>query len=215
AELIRRRPDVRAAERRVAAQSALVGVATAELYPEFSIFGTLGWQARDFSKMFTSLANKGTVGPSFNWKILNYGRLANNIRVNDALFFELATMYQETVLRANQEAEDAIVAFLESQQIVAVLQESVDALVKACDVAMVQYRNGQVDYNRLATLQSELVTYQDDLASATAEVALSLIQIYKALGGGWQIRCRRLPPLVTETVVSELEVLPTPTPETN
>jgi len=206
AELIRRRPDVRAAERRVAAQSAMIGVATAQLYPAFSIFGTLGWHASDFSTMFTSAANTGTVGPSFNWDILNYGRIANNVRVQDARFNEFVFMYQQTVLRANQEAENAIAAYLQSQLIVAALQESVNALEKSCQVAMVQYRNGEVNYNRLATLQSELVTYQDNLASARAEVALSLIQIYRALGGGWQIRCRPLP----ETVVtaSEVELLP-------
>lgn len=206
AELIRRRPDVRAAERRVAAQSAAIGVATAQLYPAFNIFGTLGWHAHDFGSMFTSSANTGTIGPSFNWDILNYGRIANNVREQDARFDEFVFLYQETVLRANQEAENAISAFLESQIAVAALQESVNALESACQIAMVQYRNGQVSYNRLATLQSELVTYQDNLASARADVALSLIQIYKVLGGGWQIRCRHLPEMVVDA--SEVEPLP-------
>lgn len=211
AELIRRRPDVRAAERRVAAQSALIGVATAELYPAFSIFGTLGWHASDFNKMFSPAANQGTIGPSFNWSLLNYGRIVNNVRVQNARFSELVSLYQQTVLHANQETEDAIVAFLQSQQIVTALQESVSALEKSCDLGMIEYRNGEIDYNRLATLQSELVTYQDDLASAQAEVSLSLIQIYRALGGGWQIRCRALPEMAVTTPQAEL--LPSIEPE--
>jgi len=206
AQLIRRRPDVRAAERRVAAQSALIGVATAELYPAFNIMGTFGWHASDFSKMFSSDANHGTVGPSFNWGILNYGRVANNVRLQNARFCELVALYKQSVLRANQEAEDAIVAFLQSQQIVAALQEGVEALEKSCELALIQYRNGEVDYNRLATVQSELVTYQDNLASAKSEVTLSLIQIYKALGGGWQIRCRALPEVIV--LAPEAELLP-------
>ncbi|TWT29326.1 Outer membrane protein OprM precursor [Posidoniimonas corsicana] len=201
AELIRRRPDVRAAERRVAAESALIGVATAELYPAFSITGSLGWHASEFSSLFTSAANNGTVGPSFHWNILNYGRIANNVRVQESKFREQVALYQQTVLRANQEAEDAIVSYLQSRELVAALQESVDALKKSSAVAVIQYRNGQVDFNRVATVQSQLVTYQDNLASAQASVALSLIQIYKALGGGWQIRCG----VSSESVVAAAE----------
>lgn len=210
AQLIRRRPDVRAAERRVAKQSAMIGVATADLYPAFNILGTLSWHASDFSKMFTSAANAGTVGPSFSWNILNYGRVANNVKAQDARFRELVLMYQQTVLRASREAEDAIYAFLQSQLIVAELQKSVAALKKSVGVAMVQYRNGAVDYNRLATLQTELVSYQDDLASARSEVVLSLIQVYKALGGGWQIRCHPLPEWEVVSPESAPEPLPPP-----
>ncbi len=214
AELIRRRPDVRAAERRVAAESAMIGVATAELYPAFDIRGTLGWHANDFGDMFSSAANYGTVGPSFHWNILNYGRIANNVRVQNSEFSEQVALYQQTVLRANQEAEDAIVSYLQSQQLVATLQVAVDALEKASDVAVIQYRNGKVDYNRVATVQSELVTNQDNLAAAKANVALSLIQIYKALGGGWQLRCRPLPELAVATEpVGAIEVLPPVLPD--
>lgn len=204
AELIRRRPDVRAAERRVAAQSAMIGVATAQLYPAFNITGTLNWQAREFGRMFTSAANTGTIGPSFNWDILNYGRIANNVRVENDKFCEFVYMYKESVLRANREAEDAIVSYLQAQQTVAELEKSVAALKKSCQIATVQYRNGETSYNRLADLQSQLVTYQDNLASAQGDVALSLIQIYKALGGGWQIRCRRLPEMVAAVPQIEL-----------
>ncbi len=206
AELIRRRPDVRAAERRVAAQSAAIGVATAQLYPAFNITGSLNWQAGQFNRMFSSPANTGTIGPSFNWDILNYGRIANNVRVENDKFCELVFLYKESVLQANREAEDGIVSYLQAQATVAELEKSVAALEKSVDIATVQYRNGETTYNRLADLQSQLVTYQDNLASARGDVVLSLVQIYKALGGGWQIRCRRLPEMVA--AAPEIELVP-------
>lgn len=209
AELIRRRPDVRAAERRVAEESALIGVAAADLYPEFHILGTISWHASDFGSMFNSAANAGVLGPSFNWKILNYGRIANNIRGQTARFQEFVFLYQQSVLRANEEAENAIVAYLESQLMTDALQRSVNALERANEVALVQYRNGEVNFNRIANLQREMVSEQDNLAAAQAEVAISLIQIYRALGGGWQIRCWPAQPPVV--VSSEPEMIPPPT----
>lgn len=208
AELIRRRPDVRAAERRVAEQSALIGVAAADLYPEFKIMGTLSWHANDFPSMFNSAANSGTIGPSFNWKILNYGRIANNIRGQTASFQEFVFTYQESVLRANEEAENAIVSYLQSQLLVDALQKSVNALKRANEIALVQYRNGEGNFNRIATMQRELVSEQDNLAEAEAQVAISLIQIYRALGGGWQIRCWQ-PPM---PVIIDADPEPVPPP---
>lgn len=211
AELIRRRPDVRAAERRVAEESALIGVAAADLYPEFSIMGTLNWNANQFPTMFSSGANSGTIGPSFNWKILNYGRIANNIRGQTATFQEFVFLYQQTVLKANEEAEDAIVGYLQSQLLVHALQRSVAALERANEIALVQYRNGEGSFNRIATLQRELVSEQDNLAAAQAQVAISLIQIYRSLGGGWQIRCWAPPmPVIID---AELEPIPPPASE--
>ena len=116
AELLRRRPDVRRAERDVAAQSALIGVATSELYPHFSISGTIYFDAQQFEDLFYLDSIAGSVGPSFRWNILNYGRLANNIRVQESRFQQLAVQYQNVVLQANAEAENAIVSFLKSQQ---------------------------------------------------------------------------------------------------
>ena len=188
AELLRRRPDVREAERRVATQSAQIGVATADLFPAFSINGSLNWQASKFSQMFTSAANAGFIGPSFNWDILNYGRIVNNIRVQDARFQQLAVQYQQTVLSANAEVETAITSFLKSQEEVAALQFSVIATERSVELALTQYREGAIDFNRVFNLQSTLVEQQDQLAAAQANVATSLIRVYKALGGGWQLR---------------------------
>ncbi len=191
ADLIRRRPDVRRAEREVAIQSAQIGVAVADLFPTFRINGTISWQSQQFGDLLTSAANGGSIGPSFNWNILNYGRIMNNVQRQDARFQELAIAYQQTVLEANAEAEDAIVSFLETQDQVAALAESVAASQRSVELAMTQYREGAIDFNRVFNLQSTLVQQQDQLASAEAEVATSLIKIYKALGGGWQIRLQQ------------------------
>ena len=113
ADLVRRRPDVRRAERQVAAQSARIGVAVSDLYPHFSVLGTIGVEAEQFGDLFKSGSMIGEISPGFRWDILNYGRLVNNVRVQDARFQELAYAYQDQVLIAGQEAEDAIVSFLQ------------------------------------------------------------------------------------------------------
>jgi NodT family efflux transporter outer membrane factor (OMF) lipoprotein len=208
AELLRRRPDVRRAERELAAQSANIGVATAELYPHLAITGTIGIEANHFADLFGSQAFTGSVGPSLRWNILNYGRLLNNIRVQDARFQQLATEYQQAVLRANAEAEDALVAFLKSQQRVQILTASVDAAQQAVDMALLQYREGKTDFNRVFTLQIALALEQDRLAQATGDYARSLVEIYRALAGGWQIRYREGEPM--EFAAPAAEEMPMP-----
>ena len=127
AELLRRRPDVRAAERLAAAQAEQIGIAQAGLYPIFSLNGTINYQASKLSQLFTPDAFSGSIGPSFQWAILNYGRIVNNVRLQDAKFRELVTAYQQTVLQANREVEDGLVAFLESQDRADLLRESAEA----------------------------------------------------------------------------------------
>ena len=124
AELMRRRPDIRAAERALAAQSSLIGVAKADLFPQFGLLGTVGLQTADktdyrsnngnFSDLFKSDSLTYFAGPAINWKILNYGRITNQVRVEDARFQELVVNYEDTVLRASQEVEDAMISFLRS-----------------------------------------------------------------------------------------------------
>src|SRR5262249_6014974 len=100
AELLVRRPDVRRAARQAAAESARIGIAEADLYPSISIVGNIGLQAQDLQNLFEAQSFFGQIGPSFSWKILNYGRIVNSIRVQDARFLEAVTHYQNTVLRA-------------------------------------------------------------------------------------------------------------------
>lgn len=188
AELIWRRPDVRRAERLVAAQSAEIGIAESELYPHISINGMMSWEAAHFSDVFKSGAFGGTIGPSLRWNVLNYGRLLNNIRVQDARFQQLVASYQQTVLQANEEAENAIVAYLHYTDQIKVREESARQAREAERVAQVKYREGEIDFNRLFTVQQLLLNQEELLAVARGNAAQSLVDLYRALGGGWEIR---------------------------
>jgi NodT family efflux transporter outer membrane factor (OMF) lipoprotein len=188
ANLLRRRPDVRAAERRVAAQSAAIGVAAADLLPHLSVTGSVSLNANEFSNLFDSGSTAGMIAPGFNWDILNYGRLANSVNLQEALFQDLAVQYQQKVLSANSEAETAINTFLKSKERLIYVNNAVNASKKSVELAQIQYRTGAVDYNRVFNLQTSLVSDQDNLANVRGDVARSVIATYKALGGGWEIR---------------------------
>lgn len=211
AELIWRRPDVRRAERLVAAQSAEIGVAQSELYPHISISGTGLWEAEKLGDLFKGSAFGGTVGPSFRWNVLNYGRLLNNVRANDARFQELIANYQQTVLRANEEAENAIVAFIHNSEQIKLREDSVREAREAERVAQVKYRGGEIDFNRLFTVQQLLLAQQEALALSRGDTALNLVQLYRALGGGWEIRLHAGMDQ-TEPVPEPLRVVPEPLP---
>ncbi|HWL08476.1 MAG TPA: efflux transporter outer membrane subunit [Planctomicrobium sp.] len=210
AELIWKRPDVRRAERLVAAQSEEIGIAQAELYPHISINGMLSWEAGRFSDIFKGGAFGGSIGPSFRWNVLNYGRLLNNIRVQDARFQQLIANYQQTVLTANEEAENAIVAYLHFADQVRVLEESARQAMDAERVAQIKYREGEIDFNRLFTVQQLLLAQQESLAGARGNAAQSLVDLYRALGGGWEIR---LDSADAEIVVLGEDTNPIPLPE--
>ncbi|MCE9567357.1 MAG: efflux transporter outer membrane subunit [Planctomycetes bacterium] len=188
ADLLRRRPDVRRNEREAASRAAQIGIAEADFYPAISIVGAIGAGSQDISHLFVSQAMTGSIGPSFQWNVLNYGRILNNVRVQDAAFLERVARYQQSVLKANAEVEDGLITFLKAHERVKALIESVKAAEKAVKAAVVQYSNGLIDYNRVDLLQENLVSQQNQLAQAQGEIALGLIQTYKAMGGGWEIR---------------------------
>ncbi|MHB1038300.1 MAG: efflux transporter outer membrane subunit [Pirellulales bacterium] len=188
ADLLRRRPDVRRAERDAAAQAELIGIAEAEFYPFITISGSLGYQAAKLSQLFRPESFTGNIGPSFQWNILNYGRILNNVRLQDAAFQELVAVYQNTVLQADAEVEDGLVAFLRSQTSAALFDTSVRSAQRAVAIVIAQYERGGVDFNRFALIEQNLVQQQDFLAQEQGQIAVGLIQVYRALGGGWQIR---------------------------
>ncbi|MFN4258686.1 MAG: efflux transporter outer membrane subunit [Gemmataceae bacterium] len=189
AELIQRRPDVRRAEREAAAECARIGIAESEFYPAITVTGTIGWSAENFSDLFNERAWRASIGPAFRWNILNYGRIKNLVRLQDARFQEAVVAYQNTVLQAGEDVENGIVRFLRSHQRRRYLAESVQAAEKAVKVALAQYKAGLVDFNRVALLEQNLVQQQISLVQAEAEIAQGLVLTYRALGGGWQIRC--------------------------
>ncbi len=189
ADLLRQRPDVREAERQVAAASAQIGVAYADLFPAFTILGSIQVESANLSNLFTGNSLAGSiVAPGVRWNILNYGRIRNNIRGQDARFQQAVVAYQETVLRANQEVEDALIGFFKAQERYKEDRDAVDAARRSVELALLQYRDGAVDFNRVFTLQSILATQENQLAATQGDIAVNLIRIYKALGGGWQIR---------------------------
>jgi hypothetical protein len=188
ADLLRQRPDVRRAERQVAAQSARVGIAEADLYPAFFLNGTLTVQSKKLSNLFSGESLEGFIGPFFQWNILNYGRIINSIRSQDAFFQQLLTTYQSTVLRANREVEDSLIAFLKAQEQTRYLSQAVEAAKESVEIAQVQYRQGAIDFNQVFTLERDLTNLQQQLAQAQGDIALNLVGVYRALGGGWQVR---------------------------
>lgn len=191
ADLVRRRPDVRRAEREVAAQSARVGIAVSDLYPHFTLNGTFGVAAEDFGKLFDGQRSlMASVGPAFRWDLLNYGRLVNNIGAQDAAFQQLAYTYQQTVLEAGREAEDGIVEVLRRKERVLSLGAAAAAAARTRDITYDQYRQGVVDFTAVFIAESELAQSQDQLAFGQGELAQGLIKLYKALGGGWEFRLR-------------------------
>ncbi len=191
ADLLRRRPDVRRAERLVAAQTAQIGMAEAALYPTIAINGLIGWDATDFTKLFETKSFIGAVFPSFNWNILNYGRILNNVRYQDARTQELIASYQNTVLTAGREVQIPLRGFLKSREQADDLVRSVDAAKEATLLGTQQYRTGVIDFNRVFNLETAQVQQQDNLAVAAGNIALNLIDVYRALGGGWELRLQK------------------------
>jgi NodT family efflux transporter outer membrane factor (OMF) lipoprotein len=188
ADLLRQRPDVRRAERDLAAQCEEIGIAVADLYPHISINGTIFVNSEKFSDLFTPKSWGGAVGPAFRWDILNYGRLRANIRLQEARFNELVYTYQQKVLKANEEVENSISSFLYSHERVNAYQTGATASVDAVEIGTKRYKDGVSDFNRLSNLQVVLARQQDSLAFSQGEVAQSWVDVYRSLGGGWQIR---------------------------
>ena len=193
AELLRRRPDIRQAELQVAAQSARIGIAESQLYPGFSLTGSFGFLTSDTnqSSMGDLLDNDSigySIGPGFVWPILNYGRLKNSVRVEDAKLEEQIINYQNTVLQAAREVEDGIAGFRGALGTAEHLRDSVKSARRSLDISLIQYREGSIDFQRVLDSQRSLLLQQDEYTSAVGNTAQNLVSVYRALGGGWQIR---------------------------
>lgn len=193
ADLLRRRPDIRLAELQAASQSALIGVARSDLYPRFALIGSIGLLTSDTNQsdlgdLFSTDSVGYNFGPSASWQILNYGRLKNQVRVQDARLEGLIVNYQNTVLQAAREVEDGISGYLGSRDQSDFLGDSVKAAERSVDLALIQYREGSVDYQRVLDTQQTLLNVQDRYTAVRGDVVAELISVYKALGGGWEIR---------------------------
>ena len=193
ADLLRRRPDVRAAELAALAQSAQIGVALTQLYPAISITGTFGGSASTANgHTLGDVVNwKGVAyaaGPAFQWNLLNYGQITNNVRLQDAKLQQLLVDYQNTVLSAQQEVDNGLVNYLQSRNQAEFLRRSVQAASEALRIASEQYEQGGVSFTTVLTAEQNLLQAQNTLTGALASVPLGLTAVFRALGGGWQIR---------------------------
>ena len=191
-DLIRRRPDIRQAEWGMAAQSAQIGLAISELYPHFTLGGSIGVATttiggKGFGDLFDSGSTNGLLFAGFTWNIFNYGRLQNNIRFQDARFQELLVDYQKLVLTAQAEVDTAIVAYLRSHTQAIYLGESVQAAERSVELSMIQYREGSTDFNQVLTTLTQQSEQQDALTLTNGTIATNLVTMYKVLGGGWQV----------------------------
>jgi NodT family efflux transporter outer membrane factor (OMF) lipoprotein len=197
ADMLRQRPDVRRAELQAMAQNAQVGVAEADLYPSFSISGSLGLAAAGntdttqtgesgIGELFSAESVTYAAGPSFVWPFLNYGRIKNNVRVQDARLQQALVQYRESVIQAAREVEDAMAAYIGSQQQDAILLETVESAKRSTELSMIRYQEGFADYQRVLDAQQALFGQQQRYVQNKGFAIRSLIAVYKALGGGWQ-----------------------------
>jgi NodT family efflux transporter outer membrane factor (OMF) lipoprotein len=213
AELLRRRPDIRAAELRAIAQCDKIGVAKAQLIPSFSLFGSIGTQTSTGGSAISNNSNLGNLfgsdslaynaGAGIFVPLLEYPRLMNAVRVEDARYQELLTDYVNTVLKAAQEVEDGMVGYLKESDSTVFAQNAVTAAQTAVRISLVQYREGAVDFQRVLDSQRSLLEAQNSLTNTRSSAATYLIALYKALGGGWQLR--EGDNVVTESAKSEMQ----------
>jgi len=188
ADLLRRRPDIRRAERTLAAQCALIGIAKADFYPSFSLVGDIGLSAEQFSDLWRGSSLQAFAGPSFRWNILNYGRIENNVRVRDAAFQSSISEYDALVIQAQGEVESSLANLVGAKRQIAPITKSTEAAARAVDIANQQYKGGIADYIRVLVAQQFLLTEQLRLNTIRGSAAQSLITLYRALGGGWELR---------------------------
>jgi NodT family efflux transporter outer membrane factor (OMF) lipoprotein len=211
--LLRQRPDVRQAERALAAQAARIGIATADLYPRFSLAGTFTVDATEIEDWFTGESIAYRVGPSVIWNILNFGRVRSNIAVQEALWRELAFNYRQIILDAAEEVENAISGYVHNRESAIELDEAVIAARQAAELAEFQYRQGATDFQRVLDAQRFLTELQDQSVQARGQVVVSLVALYKALGGGWQPAAWVVPAPVGAIVEEVSPPAPTPLPD--
>ena len=216
AELLMRRPDIRAAERQLAAQFEQIGIAEAEFYPTFSVNGSLGYQAAQLSDLFQSSSYTGLISPGFEWNILNYGRLLNGVEVEESRVNQLCFEFKNKVLLAQQEVEDGIISFIKNKERYNFDEDNRDANLESVKLSMLEYKEGRTNFGRVYVVQSIYVQSQDQLVATKANIALGLIEVYKALGGGWETRLNETGPNEFAPIVEpEPEPEPDPEPETD
>jgi len=185
AEALRRRPDIRQAERNLAAQTARIGVAEAELYPKFRLSGSIGLEALSAGSLFNLDSRTYSYGPRVSWPIFDAGAIRNNIAVQSALQEQALARYQSTILGALEEVENALTSYAENQLRRQALQQAARAAKNAADIAQIKYAAGLINFSEVLDAQRSRLSFDDSLARSDGDVTISLVTLYKALGGGW------------------------------
>jgi outer membrane protein, multidrug efflux system len=184
-DLLRRRPDIRAAERQLASATAQIGVATADLFPKFTLTGSLGLQSTHFKSIGDYNSRYWSIGPSVSWPIFDAGRIHSNIVLQKAITEEKYANYQKTVLQALSDVETALSSYENERQRRVQLAQSADALERALTLATQLYKQGVGEFLDVLDAQRSLFAAQDALAQSDQAVSSDLVSLYKALGGGW------------------------------
>ena len=183
ADLLRRRPDVRAAAYRAAAQSAQIGIAQSELYPSLALTGSIGVTTTSLGGA-SNIVTLG-VGPALRWNLFDFGRIHGNVQVQDARLEQALQAYQQQVVSAAREVDSAAIAFVKSHEEDVILDQSQQAAKRALDIAQTGYREGFNDFQRVLDAQAALFRQQESFVTNRGQHASDLIAVYKAIGGGW------------------------------
>ena len=186
-ELLRRRPDIRSAERQLAAATAQVGAATADLFPKFSLTGAAGLQSISASDWFTGRSRFWSIGPTLSWPIFDAGRIRANIEIRNAQQEQALTQYEKTILTAFEDVENSLVNYSREQARYRSLSQAVAGNRRAAELSNELYTRGLVDFLNVLENQRALYASENDLAQSEAAMAANLVSLYKALGGGWDI----------------------------
>ncbi|MET2898966.1 TolC family protein [Vibrio rotiferianus] len=205
ANLVMRRPDLQVSEMQARVQSAKIGVAETALYPSFSLFGSIGIDSTvpDGSSFSFSDSLTMVVGPTFSWNIFQYGRVKNNIRFEDARFQETLTNYNKKVLQAVNEVTNALEAYDLYLEQKSLRLQSVNSSIRAFNISMTQYENGQISFERLLNSVEKMTRAEDSYANIKGNVANQVVALYKALGGGWETQTGK--PFLSETAAKQMQ----------
>jgi len=185
-ELLLRRPDVRRAERQLAAATANIGVAKSDLFPKFYLTGIAGLESASASDWFTAGSRFWSVGPTVQWRIFDAGRIRANIKVQNARQEQALSAYEQTVLTAFEEVEDNLVLYAKEQTRRSSLEDAVLATQKSLDTANRLYASGLTDFLQVLDAERSLYNAQDALAQSDRTISANLVALYKSLGGGWE-----------------------------
>jgi NodT family efflux transporter outer membrane factor (OMF) lipoprotein len=203
ADMLRRRPDVRQAEFSAWAQCARIGVAKADLFPSFSLSGNVGWLSSNMgafslASLFTPQSFTAGFSPTITWPIFNYGRIINNVRLQDARFQESLITYSNTVLKALKETEDGLSDYRQSRLRTETLAKAAASAKRGAELAFLQYREGKTDFTTVIVAQQEQLTEQDSLAQSQGDIVLGFVSLHRALGSAWKDRPEPVPAAVKE-----------------